>query len=324
MFILGLQGSPRLNGNTSILLEKFLDEARNLGAATQTIHAAKKNISPCKECGTCEKKGFCPIDDDMQEIYPLLWQADLIVMATPVFFYGATAQLKALIDRSQALWSRKYALGFSDPGRIWRKGLLLAVGATKGNNLFEGVVLTAKYFFDAVGAEFAGELTYKQVEASGDIIADPTALDDAKEMGQRLAAPFLKRKAVLFLCRENACRSQMAGAFARNYAGDRVKALSAGSTPAGEINPIMTGIMHEKKVDMAYQMPKSIESVSFSGRPDLIVSMGCGDKCPNFPGVPVEDWDLEDPAGKPESFMRETRDEIEKRVKRLIEKKHLG
>ena len=321
MFILGLQGSPRLNGNTSILLEKLLDEARNLGAATQTIHAAKKNILPCKECGTCERKGFCPIDDDMQGIYPLLWQADLIVLATPIFFYGATAQLKALIDRSQALWSRKYVLGLSDPGRQWRKGTLIAVGATKGKNLFEGVTLTAKYFFDAVGAEFAGELTYKQIESSGDIKAHPTALNDAKEMGQRLTAPFLKRKKILFLCGENACRSQMAGAFARNYAGDRVEALSAGNKPAEEINPIMVEVMHEKTIDMAYLKPKSLESVSFSGKPDLIVSMGCGDRCPNFPGVPIEDWNLEDPAGKPESFMRETRDEIEKRVKQLIDEK---
>ena len=321
MFILGLQGSPRLKGNTSILLEQFLDQARSLGANTQTIHAANKNILPCKECGTCERKGFCPIDDDMQGIYPLLWQADLIVMATPIFFYGATAQLKALIDRSQALWSRKYVLGLSDPGRIWRKGALLAVGATKGKNLFEGVTLTAKYFFDAVGAEYTDELTYKQIEASGDIKSHSTALNDAKEMGQRLATPFLKRRKILFLCNENACRSQMAGAFARNYAGDRVEALSAGSTPAPEINPMMKGVMHEKKIDMAYLTPKPIESVSFSSKPDLIVSMGCGDRCPNYPEVPLEEWHLEDPAGKTESFMRDIRDEIEKRVMTLIDEK---
>ncbi len=321
MFILGLQGSPRLNGNTGLLLTRFLDEARNLGAHTHAIDAAKKNISPCRECGTCEKKGFCPIDDEMQEIYPLLWEADLVVLATPIFFYGATAQLKALIDRSQALWARKYVHGLSDPGRKWRKGLVMAIGATKGKNLFEGVNLTAKYFFDAVGADFAGELNYKQIEASGDIKSHPTAFDDARKMSKQLATPFLERKKILFLCGENACRSQMAGAFARDYAGDRVEALSAGNTPAKEINPVMAGVMREKKIDMAYLKPKDLKSVSFSGKPDLIVSMGCGDRCPAFPGVPIEDWNLEDPAGKPESFMRETRDEIEKRVKSLIDEK---
>ena len=100
MFVLGLQGSPRIKGNTSILLSSFLAEAERLGAHTQNLDVARMNISPCQECGTCEKKGFCPIDDDMQQVYPLLRQADIIVMATPIFFYGPTAQMKALIDRA--------------------------------------------------------------------------------------------------------------------------------------------------------------------------------------------------------------------------------
>ncbi len=83
MFILGLQGSPRVKGNTGILLSTFLTEAERLGARTEYLDVAKKNISPCQECEVCEQTGFCPIDDDMQEVYPLLRQADIIVMATP-------------------------------------------------------------------------------------------------------------------------------------------------------------------------------------------------------------------------------------------------
>ena len=130
----------------------------------------------------------------MQEIYPLLRQADIIVMATPIFFYGPTAQMKALIDRSQALWARKYAHRLTDPGRKWRRGFLLALGATKGKNLFEGVNLTAKYFFDAVGASFEGSIAYKQIEGSGDIKKHPTALSDTKEKARALVAPFLKER----------------------------------------------------------------------------------------------------------------------------------
>ncbi|MCP4681177.1 MAG: flavodoxin family protein, partial [Desulfobacterales bacterium] len=100
MFILGLQGSPRRKGNTSKLLSAFLTEAKNLGAHTYYLDVPRMNITPCQECGTCEKKGFCPIDDDMQKVFFLLRRADIIVMATPVFFYGPTAQLKALIDRA--------------------------------------------------------------------------------------------------------------------------------------------------------------------------------------------------------------------------------
>jgi protein-tyrosine-phosphatase len=254
----------------------------------------------------------------MQEIYPLLRQADIIVMATPIFFYGPTAQMKALIDRSQALWARKYAHRLTDPGRKWRRGFLLALGATKGKNLFEGVNLTAKYFFDAVGASFEGSIAYKQIEGSGDIKKHPTALSDAKEKARALVAPFLKRKKLLFVCTENACRSQMASAFARFHAGDKIEAKSAGSAPANEVNPIMEGVMREKGIDIAYRKPKSIEGISRFGKPDLIISMGCEDACPFFPGVPNKEWNLEDPAGKPISFMRKTRDEIENRVNDLI------
>jgi len=318
MLVVGLQGSPSVKGNTSILLSTFLAEAERLGARTEYLDVAKRNISPCLECGVCEQKGFCPIDDDMQDVYPLLRQADLIVMATPIFFYGVTAQLKALIDRSQALWSRRYVLGLTDPGREWRRGFLLAVGATKGKNLFEGVNLTAKYFFDAVGASFDGTLAFNQIERPGDIAEHPTALEDAKEKARILVAPFLDRKKVLFVCTENACRSEMASAFAQRHAGDRIEAVSAGSAPAKEINPLMVEVMGEKDIDMAFRKPKTISAVAGYGKPDLIISMGCGDACPFFPDVPNEEWDLEDPAGKPISFMREIRDDIERRVIELI------
>jgi multimeric flavodoxin WrbA/protein-tyrosine-phosphatase len=318
MLVLGLQGSPRKKGNTSIILRAFLSEAERLGARTQYVEVAPKNITPCQECGTCDKKGQCPIDDKMQEIYPLLHQADIIVLATPIFFYGATAQMKALIDRSQALWARRYVHRLVDPGRKWRRGFLLAVGATKGKNLFEGVGLTAKYFFDAVGASFDGSLTFKQIEGSGDIEKHPTALKDAAEKAKTLVTPFLDRKKILFVCTENACRSQMASAFARYHAGDRIEADSAGSAPAQEVNPIMQEVMGEKGIDMAFCRPKATDEVPRSVRPDLIISMGCEDACPFFPGVPEEKWDLPDPSGKPIEFMRQIRDEIEKRVSDLI------
>jgi len=318
MFVLGLQGSPRLKGNSALLLTAFLDEAARLGARTELVNVAKKNITPCQECGTCERKGFCPMDDDMQELYPLLRQADIIAMATPIFFYGPTAQMKAVIDRSQALWSRKYALGLEDPGRKWRQGYLLAVGATRGKNLFEGTILTAKYFFDAVGATFEGSLGYRQIEHLGDIQTHATALKDAARKARELITPRLMRKKILFVCTENACRSQMAAAFAQMHAGDRVESFSAGSAPAAEVNPLMVAAMAEKGVDMAYRRPVAIADVPLNGKADLVISMGCEDACPLFPGLPVEEWDLKDPAGQPISFMREIRDEIEERVLNLM------
>lgn len=319
MFVLGLQGSPRLKGNTGLLLSEFLAETERLGARTLRVDVAASNISPCQECGTCEKKGFCPIDDEMQQVYRLLRRADIVVMATPVFFYGPTAQLKAVIDRTQALWALRYVHKLVDPGRNWRKGLLLSLGATKGKNLFEGVALTAKYFFDAVGAGFEGSLTYRQIEAAGEIARHPTALEDARKEAGSITAPLLKRKKILFVCTENACRSQMAAAFARHRAGDIIEAQSAGSAPARKINPVMEAVMREKGMDLAYCMPRSTEEATAAWRPDLLISMGCGESaCPYLSGVPTGQWDLPDPAGESIDLMRRVRDDIEEKVSLLV------
>jgi arsenate reductase len=321
MFVLGLQGSPRVKGNTSLLLSTFLAEAQRLGARTQNIHVSRKKISPCQECNNCEKEGFCPIDDDMQKIFPLLRQADIVLMGTPVFFYGPTAQMKALIDRCQTMWARKYVHKLVDPGRKWRRGLVLSVGATRGKNLFDGISLTAKYFFDAVGARFddSDSLTFREIEKAGEIAKHPTALKQVEEKAWSLVRPFMNRKRILFVCTENACRSQMASAFAQYHAGGKIETESAGSAPAEEVNPLMEEVMRERGIDMAFRRPKSIEETARFVTPDLIVSMGCEEACPVFPGVPYQEWSVPDPAAKPIEFMRRIREEIEKRVKKLIE-----
>ncbi|MCU0598516.1 MAG: NAD(P)H-dependent oxidoreductase [Desulfobacterales bacterium] len=319
MFVLGLQGSPRKKGNTNYLLTSFLEELQKKGAHTHLIHVAEKIIKPCIGCGNCERKGVCVItDDDMtKEVYGLLRRADVVIAATPIYFYNATAQLKTLIDRTQTLWSRKYKLGLTDPGRPDRKGMLLAVGATKGKNLFEGMALTAKYFFDAIGADHHGSLMYRQIENAGDMKNHPSMADDINKEVERLS-PMLRRKKILFACRENACRSQMASAFAQYLAGGKIDALTAGSTPAAAVNPLMTEVMGESGLDVAFRIPQSIDAVIAHTKPDMIITMGCGDQCPFIPGVVYEDWDLEDPAGKSVEFMRTIRDEIEQRVKKLI------
>ncbi len=321
MLALGLQGSPRKNGNTSYLLSAFMNELEKLGAQVKVIEADKKKIIPCIECSVCEKEGFCPLDDDMNsEIYPLLRQADIIVAATPIFFYSVPAQLKALIDRSQALWARKYRLKLNDPNQKWRLGFLLSLGATKGKNLFDGLHLTIKYFFDAVGTSLEGSLTYRQIENPGDMEKHSSILNDVKKKASQLIKPFPGRKKILFACRENACRSQIAGAFAQHLAGNKFEVISGGSSPAGKINPLMVKAMSEKGLDMAFREPKSIEQAVAEVKPDIIITMGCGEECPFLRGVKTEDWNLPDPSGKPIEFMRNIRDEIENRVVGLIPK----
>jgi arsenate reductase len=319
MLVLGLQGSPRKKGNTNYLITRFMDAAEKSGARTITVDVTKKNIIPCKEYTVCEKKGFCPIDDDVkEEIYPLLRQADIVVVASPIFFYNMSAQLKAVVDRCQAFWARKYRLKLRDPGANMRRGFLLSVGATKGKNLFEGLQLTTQYFFDAICAKFEGSLTYRGIEGPKDMAAHPSVLDDVDKAVSSILEPFQGRKKVLFACRENACRSQMASAFAQSVAGDKLEVINGGSEPGDEVNPDMVKVMHEKGIDMAFRSPQSIDAAISHVKPEYIITMGCQEQCPHVPDARNQDWDLADPAGQSIEFMRDVRDDIEKRVKELI------
>ena len=188
MRVLGLFGSPRRGGNTELLLEEALNGAKSEGAEVERIYLPDYTITPCKECHGCDQTGNCVILDDMQKIYPKLLEADVIILASPIFFYGVTAWAKALIDRSQALWARKYLLKDPSLGKEGkkRKGFLISVGTTKGQKIFEGAILTTKYFFDVLNAEYVGELVFKGVEAKGDILKHPEALHQAFKAGRRL------------------------------------------------------------------------------------------------------------------------------------------
>ncbi len=320
MLVLGLMGSPRKKGNTDFLLSAFMDEVEKKGAKTRIINICDKNIEPCKEYTTCERKGTCPIKDDMEsEIYPLLREADIIVPASPVFFYSVTAQLKALVDRTQALWARKYRLNLTDPKRNTRKGFMLSLGATKGKNLFVGIDLLAKYFFDAVGAKPAGSLYYWRIENRGDMEKHPDVKDDIKKAVEKLMEPFSGRKKIWFLCRENACRSQMAGAFARYLGGGKADVVTAGSQPARKINPVMEKAMAEIGIDMGFVFPNSIEKAREYGDPHIIVTMGCGQECPAIPGAKIINWDFPDPSSGDMQMMRKIRDGIKNNVEELLE-----
>ena len=126
-----------------------------------------------------------------------------------------------------------------------------------------------------------------------------------------------ERPTVLFVCTHNAGRSQMAAGFLRQQAGDRIDVLSAGSEPADQINPSAVAVMKEKGIDISAATPRLL-SESAVRMADVVITMGCGDACPIFPGKRYEDWDLVDPAGKSIEEVRPIRDEIERRVNGLI------
>ncbi|MBI2869323.1 MAG: flavodoxin family protein [Chloroflexi bacterium] len=184
MDVLGVMGSPRLKSNTHLLLVEALKGAAGRGAATKTMLVDKLNIAPCKEYYACLNDGNCIIRDDMDPVYGQLMAADAIIIAAPIFFYALPAQLKALIDRCQALWARRYVLKQPMPER---QGAFIAVGATRGPRLFDGAILTIKYFFKAMNVTYADELLVRGVDERGEIKRRPEALAAAFELGARLA-----------------------------------------------------------------------------------------------------------------------------------------
>jgi multimeric flavodoxin WrbA len=190
MKVLGIFGSPRRGGNTDLLLEEALKGTEKEGAKVERLYLTDFTITPCKECHGCDDSGNCVILDDMGKIYPKLLEADIVILASPIFFYGVTAWTKALIDRSQALWARKYLLRDPSLGKEGkkRKGFFISVGATKGHKVFDGAILTVKYFFDVLNAEYVGELVFRGVEAKGDILKHAEALRQALEEGRKLVS----------------------------------------------------------------------------------------------------------------------------------------
>ncbi|MGH2729289.1 MAG: arsenate reductase ArsC [Actinomycetota bacterium] len=124
---------------------------------------------------------------------------------------------------------------------------------------------------------------------------------------------------VLFVCVHNAGRSQMAAAFLERRAGGRVRVLSAGSDPADVIHPNVAAAMAEIDIDLGGRRPRLLADVDVRSS-DVVITMGCGDACPFFPGRRYLDWDLPDPAGKPVEDVRAIRDEIDRRVRALVEK----
>jgi multimeric flavodoxin WrbA len=184
--VLGIYGSPRKGGNTDLLLDRILEGAQAAGAEVESIYARKLKISGCIECGSCDDTGECAVHDDMDTVYPLLQEADVIFLASPNFFYNVTAQVKLLIDRSQAMWSKKLLEKTPEQRRKYDggKGYLICVGATKGKNLFVGVELTAKYFFDALDMSYEGGLLLDRIEAKGEIKKHPDALEQGLNLGK--------------------------------------------------------------------------------------------------------------------------------------------
>lgn len=186
MKVLGIYGSPRKGGNSDLLLDEALKGAQEAGAQVKSVYCRKLKIKGCIECGGCAETGECVVQDDMQDVYPLLDEAGAIILSVPMFFYSAPAVAKALIDRAQARWSGRMLNKTKEQRKSFDsgKGYLIAVGATRGQNLFLGIDLVAKYFYDALDMSYEGGAMFRGVDAKGAIKDHPDFLKQAYDLGR--------------------------------------------------------------------------------------------------------------------------------------------
>lgn len=185
--VLAIYGSPRRSGNTSLLLQKAVQGVRESGNAVVEIVLRDLMISPCLEIYACKQDGICAIKDDFQKIYDLINQADGIVLASPIFFYAVSAHTKAMMDRCQSFWVKKYWIEKKPRAEkiFSKKGMFISVGATNGKKLFDGALLTVKYFFAAIDTELSETLLYRGLDFEGDVLKHPHYMEEALETGRR-------------------------------------------------------------------------------------------------------------------------------------------
>lgn len=189
MKIVAFHGSPRKGGNTDILLGEAI---RGVNASSHDLRLFSLNdckIRQCQNCGGCDDTGDCVMDDDMHEIHDAIRVADRVILASPIFFFGLSAQTKGMIDRCQPFWCEKYLLKRPlEGGPQGRKGLLILVGGMTKEIGVQCAGATATAFFRTISVPEHETLSYLGIDAKGAILDRPEALSQAFQAGVRLVS----------------------------------------------------------------------------------------------------------------------------------------
>jgi multimeric flavodoxin WrbA len=191
--VLAFNGSPRKGGNSQTLLTEAIRGIKEQGAEVTVFNLNEAKIRPCQNCGSCDREAVCVMPDEMQAVYREIRSADRIVLASPIFFYGLSAQVKAMVDRCQAFRAEKYIYKKPlPPGPFGRKGLLFLVGGMKrdsNNTGYQCAETTARAFFRTVNVQEHVTFSYDAVDEKGAIARHPTAIKEAYEAGKELVRP---------------------------------------------------------------------------------------------------------------------------------------
>jgi len=189
MYILGISGSPRKNGNTDILLDKALQGARSARAKTEKITLNNLTISPCQECANMPEDGTCKIRDDFQKLYEKIKIADGVILASPIFFGSLSAQVKIMIDRFQCLWRYKEKQNAAGKGRRTadkKRGALILVEASERESFLDNAKSISKNFFATAGIKYGRELFCRGIDLKGAVTTRPECLEKAYDTGKKL------------------------------------------------------------------------------------------------------------------------------------------
>lgn len=183
--ILGIAGSPRRRGNSERLLDACLEGVTAAGGAVDKLVVVESDVAPCNGCDSCVTTGECVLTDGMTAVYPRLDSADAIVVASPVFFATVPAVLKALYDRCQPYWARRWVMGEPAPARK-RPGAILLARAGGDPFGFEAAVTPTESVFAVLGVRTTGKLEVAGVDEPGDISRHADALERAREIGSKV------------------------------------------------------------------------------------------------------------------------------------------
>ena len=180
MYILGISGSPRIGGNTDILLEKALEGARSKGAKVEKIILNELKMVPCQECDDTLQDGSCKINDDFQKVSEKVKKADGVILASPIFFGSLSAQTKMMVDRYQCAWRYRKQASEKKPGA------LILVEASTRDDFLANAKSIAKNFFASAQIAYKDELLCKGIDEKGAILKHADKLDAAQSLGEKM------------------------------------------------------------------------------------------------------------------------------------------
>ncbi len=186
--VLGVSGSPHRHGNTETLLDAFLEGAREAGGEVEKVVLSTLGFEPCRGCNACHRTGVCVLKDEATPLLERMAGADVLAVASPIYSMGVTAQMKALVDRAQYLWARRFVTKTLDypPEHLARhRGVFLATAGSDWPGVFDSAFPVVRALFSGLGFEYAGNLVYDEMDRYGGIRGHPVALAEARAAGSR-------------------------------------------------------------------------------------------------------------------------------------------